>query len=401
MNKDQLGGGTVLAVKAFCLSSRVAPRARFLLVYMLDKGLVTAKGGVWDGGVARLASSFGCSPGGISSSLQKLVSLGFLVKGRSLTKGRPVDTYVVGPKLAGGLPLGPFQSRTLARVLCVQDGVLTQLSATERCMMGQLWLALLNGGEHMFGLDKYKACALMGVSILDLARECGISRLTAKRALVELEKRSLIEIFGSDVMAAGIAGITKTYFLLGPAMLENVKRVQSFVVDRNEIPVWPARCVEDSDFKSLIEEMYDLEIDEEGRVGELVSRLKKLNSSLLRNYIFFTICASLSNAFIWVEGNKFSAIKRIEEVLLRCLGLQRSGPGMVHFGIDRMNDFQGEESLYECVEFLSARILEGFTFALFRELARVRGRVISPFYVSCCPVESDDGFFVRVDVVYL
>lgn len=402
MNKSSAADRRLAAVDAFQRTEQVPPRARILLVHMLCHGLVGLKDGVWGGGVAKLAASVGCSPGGVSASLKELVFRGFLVRGVKhdvLTIGRKVYTYGVGPKLKEGPAKRPLHSWALQRVLFSQDGAFAQLSAVERCILGHLWLALITD-ESMLGVDRGRVCVVTGVSIRDLAKRCGISRETAKRGLLELQRKSLVEAPVVLGIAFGTVGITKTYFLLEPAMVKGVAEVKSFVIEKEKISVWPAVDEEDQNFKSMIASFCGLEINDENP-GELMLSLQRLNSRLIRSYIFIGVCAALSNAYLWQERNKVLADRWVGEMLLRCLGLPRSGPGKAHLGIEWMEIPDELRLLYDCVEGLSIMMTRGFIDAMSSGIESLRAGGRSPAYVCCNPVFSGGDFSIRVDVIFV
>ena len=250
----------------------VPPRARYLACWMHREGLIDSRGKVWQGAVSGLADAVGYSDGGVSSSLKKLVDMGFLLKESRSVGRRSVKSYRAGPKMK-------FRQEG-ARVLQVMEGqkrCFQALSVPERCVLAQLWLTLLESGPSSAGLDKSKACVVTGMGVVVLTKAAGVGRSTAQRLLASLHKKSFIVASTSEFTADGAADMTKTYFLLGPAMLETAATVFRWRVDLDEVLDWLAGGAEGYSVNRLLAEVYD------GKgSAELVAGLRALNDPARR-----------------------------------------------------------------------------------------------------------------------
>lgn len=326
----------------------VPPRARYLACWMHREGLIDSRGKVWQGAVSGLADAVGYSDGGVSSSLKKLVDMGFLLESRSVS-GRSVKCYRAGPKMK-------FRQEG-ARVLQVLEGqerCFQVLSVPERCLLAQLWLTLLESGPSSAGLDRSKTCVVTGVGVVALAKAAGVGRSTAQRLLASLHKKSFIVASISEFTADGAADMTKTYFLLGPAMLEGAAAVFRWRLDLGEMLGWLAGEAQGYSVNHLLAEVYD------GKgSAELAASLQVLNDPARRYYILVCLCAALSNGFFWGRrGRETGAIYHIEAAMLRAMSLHVSGPKTRHRGIDNMESRASGAGLYEFVAVWAGVLLD-------------------------------------------
>lgn len=324
------------------------PRARFLACWMHREGLIDSRGKVWQGSVSGLADAVGYSDGGVSSSLRKLVDMGFLLESRSVG-GRAVKSYRAGPKME-------FRQEgdRVLQVLLGQERCFQVLSVPERCLLAQLWLTLLQSGPSSAGLDKSKACVVTGMGVVALAKAAGVGRSTAQRLLASLHKKSFIVASTSEFTADGAADMTKTYFLLGPAMLEGAAAVFRWRLDLGEMFGWLAGEAEGYSVNRLMAEIYD------GKgVAELSAGLRVLNDPARRYYVLVYLCAAVSNGFFWgSKGRKTGVLYHVEAAMLRSLSMQVTGPKTWHLGIENLGSRTSGAELYEFVAVWAGVLLD-------------------------------------------
>lgn len=367
----------------------VPPRARYLACWMHREGLIDSRGKVWQGAVSGLADAVGYSDGGVSSSLKKLVDMGFLLESRSVS-GRSVKCYRAGPKMK-------FRQEG-ARVLQVLEGqerCFQVLSVPERCLLAQLWLTLLESGPSSAGLDKSKTCVVTGVGGVALAKAAGVGRSTAQRLLASLHKKSFIVASTSEFTADGAADMTKTYFLLGPAMLEGAAAVFRWRLDLGEMLGWLAGEAQGYSVNHLLAEVYD------GKgSAELAASLQVLNDPARRYYILVCLCAALSNGFFWGRrGRETGAVYHIEAAMLRAMSLHVSGPKTRHRGIDNMESRASGAGLYEFVAVWAGVLLDKVA-AVFPRPPQVDMQFdTSPSYMSVRHTGATGGG-LQVDAVF-
>lgn len=375
----------------------VPPRARYLAFCMLKEGLVDWEGQGWRGGIAQLGARVGCSGGGVSSSLKKLVALGFLVKGKEATGGRPVNTYGIDPKPMRWPKNGHFDDRIL-RILGSEEGGFKALSASERCMLAQLWLTLQGRGAHLSG----GACALTGVGVTALAKDAGVGKATAQRLLASLHQKSFILASNADFTADGIAGMTKTYFLLGPAMLEKGARVFRWAVKADGMLSWLAGDSSGYDINQLVAEVYIGGANCEW-AERLSAKLRYLSDPARRCYVLTCLCAAATNGFFWGgKVNKTSTLCHVEEAMLRSLKLPVTGPGARHLGIENMSPsiLDREMELYGFIAVWAGVLLDKVS-AFFPRIPLLEMRLVKPpSYLTCYQVGDDGTRTVQIDAVF-
>lgn len=369
----------------------VPPRARYLACWMHREGLIDSRGKVWQGTVSGLADAVGYSDGGVSSSLKKLVDMGFLLESRSVS-GRSVKNYRAGPKMK----FRQVGDRVL-QVLEGQERCFQVLSVPERCLLAQLWLTLLESGPSSAGLDKSKACVVTGMGVVALAKAAGVGRSTAQRLLASLHKKSFIVASTSEFTADGVPDMTKTYFLLGPAMLEGAAAVFRWRLDLGEMLDWLAGEAEGYSVNHLLAEVYD------GKgSAELAASLQVLNDPARRYYILVCLCAAVSNGFLWGrKGRETGALSHIEAAMLRAMSLQVTGPKAWHFGIENRDprEHDGGAKLYGFVAVWAGVLLDKVAAAFPRPPQVDMQFDTSPSYMSARHT-GEAGGGLQVDAVF-
>lgn len=385
----------------FRCTKGIPPRSRYLVFHMLNEGFVDWDGRIWRGGIARLAASVGYSGGAVSSSLKKLTDLGFLAKGTAMTGGRPVITYGIGPKLKKRTKKALLDERVL-QALGSREERFMALSVSERCMLAQLWLTLQSGGAHLAGLNKHKACILTGAGVVAIAKDAGVGKATAQRLLACLHQKSFILASTADFPGDGIAGITKAYFLLGPAMLGSSAEAYSWKVELDGMLGWLAGNVEGYDVNQLITEVYSGGANSE-RTESLATGLRCLSDPGRRSYVLVCLCAAVSNSFIWeAVFSSTSTLYHVEAALLRALKLQVTGPGSRHLGIENMaaEVFDRERDLHDFIMTWAGVLLDKVIAFFPRLPQREKKLVRPPSYVTCCLLEIDGVRTFQIGAVF-
>lgn len=378
----------------------VAPGTRYLIFRMLLEGVVDGKGQIWRGGVARLATMAGYSAGTTSNSLRALVDMGVLLKGRELTGGRPVNTYRLSPKLMASSKRR-FLGKGGRQALTSNGARFKTLSVSERCLLAQLWLTLQTNYVDMAEVDRVKACALTGVSIVSLAKDAGIGKATAQRLLAGLQQKSFILVSNPNFTADGIPGMTKTYHLLGPAVLENGMTMFRWSVTLDKSLGWLTSDVKESVIDDLVAQITRGSLDKK-QLNAISTRVRCLNHPALRGYLLACICASLSNGFFWTRDvKKTPSLYSIEAALIRALRLSlESGPW--HRGIESFSPHTlgSETELYKFVSVWAGDLLDKII-RLFPAYSLSRNDFpLQPEYLAWHPVVESGGVSLQVNALF-
>lgn len=280
-----------ISCRAFSYRKALPLRARVLLFRLVELyGLgMPDQAGV--GGVQRLAKDTGFSKGALSRSLMALVDQEVLIEGREPTSGRTRTIYSLAPALKE-VVLSPsrrdFHAPWLVRLLGSNDPVFSDLSISERALLAILWCLLPRPG----------LCVLDGWSVSRLARLASVDPSTFYEIVRRLEQKKMLVVSGAAFASGGAKDKTKTYFLLGPAVLTCWPRVYTWKVDLSGMLGWFAGKEHQFNPKELLPFFDGRALKgSEIEVGVRAELLEFLNDAASRDYVFNQCCAAISHAF--------------------------------------------------------------------------------------------------------
>lgn len=198
--------------RSFLWDACLPLRARYLLFQLVRLYSLGRPEHTTIGGVERLAKDTGFSKDGVSRNLSLLVSQGVLVREQKATRGRPRAIYrlnrTMQKKLLRHWPMA-LLAPWLYRILISDEPPFSTLSISERSLLAFLW------GE----VKNPRVCVLDGQSVSKLAKRAAIDTSTFYALTQQLRQKGMLVSSGADFTADGKANKTKTYFLLGPAVV--------------------------------------------------------------------------------------------------------------------------------------------------------------------------------------
>lgn len=323
-----------ISCRAFACKRAISLRARVLLFRLVERYGLVGLGEVGVGGVQRLAKSTGFSKSALSRALSILVDQGVLIERREPTKGRPRTIYRFAHALKE-VVLSPsrrdFHAPWLVRLLGSDDPVFSDLSISERALLAILWGFLPRPG----------LCVLDGWSVSRLARLASVDPSTFYEIVRRLEQKKMLVVSGAAFASGGAKDKTKTYFLLGPAVLSCWPRSYTWQVDLTGVLGWFAGREDQFSARELMQLVNSpvLKVNEiEG--GVRAELLELLNDAAGRDYVFNQCCAAISHAFSGGGSGSFNEnvlYPRVQSALLRLLRMQVVGNGLYHRAIEDMD----------------------------------------------------------------
>lgn len=350
-NKDK-GHLLYISCRAFACRKALSLRERVLLFRLVELYGLGVSGQAGVGGVQRLAKDTGFGKGALSRSLKALVDQDVLIEGRELTSGRPRTIYRLAPDLKE-VVLSPsprdFHAPWLVRLLGSDDPVFSDLSISERALLAILWGLLPRPG----------LCVLDGWSVSRLARLASVDPSTFYEIVRRLEQKKMLVVSGAAFASRGAKDKTKTYFLLGPAVLSCWPRAYTWQVDLTGVLGWFAGREDQFSARELMRLVNSRALKvSEIEVGVRAELLELLNDSASRNFVFHQCCAAISHAFSGGGSDFLNAnilYSRVQSALLRLLRMPVQGHGSYHRAIEDM-DLSGLDARSHVLHVLAEEI---------------------------------------------
>lgn len=386
------------SIRAFAYGKQLPLRSRVLLFRLVELyGLeIIDKPGV--GGIRRLAKDVGFSKEALSRNLKILVDKGALIGARELTSGRPKVIYRLSHDLKETV-LSPsrkdFHAPWLVRLLGSDDPAFSGLSIPEKALLAILWGLLPRRG----------LCVLDGRSVSLLSRLADVDSSTFYEIIQRLEQKKMLVASGAAFASRGAKDKTKTYFLLGPAVLSCWPRSYTWQVELKGVLGWFAGREEQFSARELMRIVDSRALKLNGIDPGLKSQLLELlNDTAGREYVFDQCCAAISHAFSSGGSEYFGSnvlYPRVQSALLRLLRMPVLGNGSYHRAIEDLNlhelDFRARffSDFSEQVSFLLAQKLKQlFCFApSYQDLGRGSRLMV------CYPVRMGEVCKMRIDFV--
>lgn len=396
----------VVPCRCFLLGARLSLRARYLLFQLVRLYSLGQPEHTTVGGVQRLAKDTGFSKDGVSRNLRILVDLGVLVREQKATQGRPKAIYRLNRTMQQKLLhrwsmtlLAPW----LSRVLISDEPPFSTLSISERSLLAFLWGQVKNP----------RVCVLDGQSVSKLARRAGICSSTFYALTQQLRQKGMLVSSGADFTADGKSNKTKTYFLLGPAVVSCWSHAYTWHVCLDAGAKEGEKAVlrwfssgsgqhSGEELLAIIESFSGARASNEWQIVryKLPGFLDAPGSG---SYVLTQCCAALSHAFsdtrsfIWYTRVLYV---KIQWALLRVLGFPIADADVHQLAIEELDleKFSSEwRALCLFAEKLSVLLVEALKqiFPVFlspQELGRGRR-------LSCYPVAVDGSQQVRIDLV--
>jgi len=348
------------------------------------------------GGVQRLAKATGFSKDGVTSVLRLLVEKGVLVRAPEATRGRPRTVYRLATRFRATLLKfggGKSWQSWLIRILKADEEPFCHLPILDRALLAFLW----SQGPMTGVID--------GESVSRLAGRAGIDRAGFTRLIHRLHRKGMLVASKADFAVDGATNKTKTYFLLGPAVVSGWAKSSHEEVKINGALGWLAG--DDADFSG---EALLAKIEE--RAPGLMKDWKAFRDDLPlywqrtagRNYVLMQCCAALSHAFsvtrndstLWWERVLLS---KIQSALVRMHGLPMVGTTSYGSALEEV-DLHGLDSrlcaLLAFIEEVSIFLLEELRKTLSPVFLPARGMRAGVRMVNCYPVDDAGVKCMRV-----
>lgn len=398
VEKQDKGYIDATSCRVFLYKDRLPLKERYLLFKLFQVYSLGLPGQAAPGGVQRLAKDLGYSKDGVSRNLRFLVDQGLLVKGQEPTRGRPRTTYSLDMSVQKALSR-PWKTAFLAswliRILKAEEHPFSALSTSERSLLAFLWGQVINP----------RACVLDGQGVSRLARKAGIDSSTFYELINRLHQKGMLVPSGAAFTADGATNKTKTYFLLGPAVLSCWPKAFTWHVDMGAVLSWFVGDSKKFSGKKLLRKIENGASSISGRWGSVQDKLPELwEDSANRNYALIQCCAALSHAFSMEGANFWSAnvlYSKIQSALLRVLGLPVAGADSHHLVIEE-RDLAKLDSEQRALFFF----VEQISNLLVMELKKLFPVLLYPQdlgrgmkLLSCYPVELAGMHRMRIDLV--
>ncbi|WP_435607947.1 hypothetical protein [Pseudomonas knackmussii] len=398
--------------RAFLWGKRLPLRARYLLFQLVRLYSLELPGKTTIGGVQPLAQDTGFSKGGVSRNLKLLVNQGVLVLEQEATRGRSKTVYRLDTSIQQVLST-PWSMMLLApwlsRILIADEPPFNALSISERSLLAFVW------GQ----VKSPRVCVLDGQSVSTLAKKVGVDKSTFNLNINELSQKGMLVPSDAAFAVDGKANKTKTYFLLGPAVvncwpqaftwrvsMEADAEAQAVVKEQAKAVLrwfWSGSGKYSSESLLVRVERWAPRVSGDWRVVR--NKLPALwDAPGVRHYALMQSCAALSHAFssertiLWYARILY---EKIQSALLRVLGLPIAGADAHHAAIEevdlkRFTDEQQALCLF--AEQLSTLLIDALK-TIFPVVLHPQELGKGVGLLSCYPVVVADTQQLRIDLV--
>lgn len=393
--------------RSFLWEACLPLRARYLLFQLVRLYSLGQPEHTTIGGVQRLAKDTGFSKDGVSRNLRLLVNQGVLVREKKATQGRPRAIYRLNRTMQQELlrrwPMA-LLAPWLYRILISDEPPFSTLSISERSLLAFLWGQVKNP----------RVCVLDGQSVSKLAKGAGIDTSTFYALTQQLRQKGMLVSSDADFSSDGKANKTKTYFLLGPAVVNCWSHAYTWHIfldaEVKEREKAVLRWFSSDSGQHSGEELLAMVESFSGARASNDWRIVRYklpgfwDAPGSRRYVLMQCCAALSHAFsdgrevIW---NTRVLYVKIQSALLRVLGLPIAGADAHQVAIEELDleKLSSEwRSLFLFAEQLSVLLVEAlkqmFSTFLHPQIFGGGGRLL-----SCYPVAVAGIQHMRIDLV--
>ncbi|NMZ75003.1 hypothetical protein HBO32_18005 [Pseudomonas nitroreducens] len=392
--------------RSFLWDACLPLRARYLLFQLVRLYSLGQPEHTTIGGVERLAKDTGFSKDGVSRNLSILVSQGVLVREQKATQGRPRAIYRLNRSMQKKL-LRHWSMTHLAswlsRILCGDEPPFNALSKSERSLLALLW------GQ----VESPRVCVLDGQSVSKLAKKASIDSSTFYALTNQLHQKGMLVLADAEFAADGKSNKTKTYFLLGPEVMNCWShaftwhvRIEAKEKATEQVILY---CLSSSSGECSSERLLK---EVESLTGVMSREWKDVRDKLpgfwdgpgIRHYVLIQCCAALSHAFsnerAFLWDSRVLYVK-IQSALLRVLGLPIAGAD-VHYRV--IEDFDliklatEQRALFLFAEELSILLVEALK-QIFPVSPNPQDLGKKVRLLSCYPVAVDGIQQMRIDLV--